>query len=201
LSQYKLVSTAATKTALHQRRGRPKNTKPTKAAQLRPDHTGGLSHDQAFAGLHVKAVDKAGAKLKRVNDWNKLDVGGRTSAALGRVGGGLLEVGKYAVYAGTALGAAALGGVGWFVNSALDAIICVDQHQRITVFNPTAAALFQCSASDALGSPLQRFLPDAVHALAFAQLTTQALLGENDFSAFRTAFVSAWITRSYLCSA
>jgi nitrogen-specific signal transduction histidine kinase len=46
------------------------------------------------------------------------------------------------------------------------------------VFNPTAAALFQCSASDALGSPLQRFLPDAVHALAFAQLTTQALLGE-----------------------
>lgn len=64
------------------------------------------------------------------------------------------------------------------INSALDAIICVDQHQHITVFNPTAAALFQCSASDALGSPLQRFLPDAVHALAFAQLTTQALLGE-----------------------
>ena len=32
------------------------------------------------------------------------------------------------------------------INSALDAIICVDQHQRITVFNPTAAALFQCSA-------------------------------------------------------
>ncbi len=64
------------------------------------------------------------------------------------------------------------------INSALDAIVCVDQHQRITVFNPTAAALFQCSASDALGSPLQRFLPDAAQALAFAQLTTQALLGE-----------------------
>mgnify|MGYP002661224266 FL=1 len=64
------------------------------------------------------------------------------------------------------------------INSALDAIVCVDQHQRITVFNPTAAALFQCSASDALGSPLERFLPDAAQALAFAQLTTQALLGE-----------------------
>ena len=64
------------------------------------------------------------------------------------------------------------------INSALDAIICVDQHQHITVFNPTAAALFQCSASDALGSPLERFLPDAAQALAFAQLTTQALLGE-----------------------
>lgn len=64
------------------------------------------------------------------------------------------------------------------INSALDAIICVDQHQRITVFNPTAAALFQCSASDALGSTLDRFLPDAAQALTFAQLTTQALLGE-----------------------
>ena len=64
------------------------------------------------------------------------------------------------------------------INSALDAIICVDQHQRITVFNPTAAALFQCGMSDALGSPLERFLPDAAQALAFAQLTTQALLGE-----------------------
>ena len=64
------------------------------------------------------------------------------------------------------------------INSALDAIICVDQHQRITVFNPTAAALFQCAASDALGSTLDRFLPDAAQALAFAQLTTQALLGE-----------------------
>ncbi len=64
------------------------------------------------------------------------------------------------------------------INSALDAIICVDQNQRITVFNPTAAALFQCGAGDALGSTLDRFLPDAAQALAFAQLTTQALLGE-----------------------
>ena len=64
------------------------------------------------------------------------------------------------------------------INSSLDAIVCVDQHQRITVFNPTAAALFQCAASDALGSHISRFLPDAEQALAFAQLTTQAMLGE-----------------------
>lgn len=64
------------------------------------------------------------------------------------------------------------------INSALDAIICVDRHQRITVFNPTAAALFQCAASDALGSLLERFLPKAAEALLFAQLTTQAMLGE-----------------------
>jgi len=65
------------------------------------------------------------------------------------------------------------------INSALDAIICVDQHQRITVFNPTAAALFQCSPADALGSPLERFLPDSAQALAFAQISTQAMLGER----------------------
>ncbi|WP_313313499.1 ATP-binding protein [Pulveribacter sp.] len=64
------------------------------------------------------------------------------------------------------------------INSALDAIICVDQHQRITVFNPTAAVLFQCAASDALGSPILRFIPNAEQLLAFAQLTTQAVLGE-----------------------
>jgi len=64
------------------------------------------------------------------------------------------------------------------INSALDAIICVDQHQRITVFNPTAAVLFQCSTADALGSRLDRFLPQAAQALGFEQLTTQALLGE-----------------------
>ncbi|MGE4330568.1 PAS domain-containing hybrid sensor histidine kinase/response regulator [Diaphorobacter sp.] len=64
------------------------------------------------------------------------------------------------------------------INSSLDAIICVDQHERITVFNPTAAMLFQCAASDALGSPLSRFLPNAQQVMAFAQLTTQAALGE-----------------------
>ncbi|QXZ11071.1 response regulator [Comamonas sp. Y33R10-2] len=64
------------------------------------------------------------------------------------------------------------------INSSLDAIICVDQRQRITVFNPTAAALFLCSPQDALGSPLERFLPDSSRALAFASLTTQAVLGE-----------------------
>ena len=65
------------------------------------------------------------------------------------------------------------------INSALDAIICVDQHQRITVFNPTAAVLFQCPATDALGSPLERFLPDSAQALTFAQISTQAMLGER----------------------
>ena len=64
------------------------------------------------------------------------------------------------------------------INSALDAIICVDQHHRITVFNPTAAALFQCTTHDALGCTLERFLPDVAQALQLKHLTTQAVLGE-----------------------
>src|SRR5258708_22358756 len=44
--------------------------------------------------------------------------------------------------------------------------------------SPTAAALFLCPPHDALGSPLERFLPDAAQALSFAPLTTQAVLGE-----------------------
>lgn len=64
------------------------------------------------------------------------------------------------------------------INSSQDAIICVDKKQRITVFNPTATALFQCHITNALGSKLGRFLPDAVQSLALAPLATQVMLGE-----------------------
>ena len=66
------------------------------------------------------------------------------------------------------------------INSSLDAIICVDAGRNITVFNPAAAALFQCPPAQALGSPLERFLPDAVQTLAYNQLSTHAQLGEME---------------------
>ena len=64
------------------------------------------------------------------------------------------------------------------INSSLDAILCVDRDHRITIFNPTAAALFQCPREQALGSELARFLPDAVQMLGYTHLTTHAQLGE-----------------------
>lgn len=64
------------------------------------------------------------------------------------------------------------------INASMDAIISVDKDLRITVFNPTAAALFACSASDALGSQLERFLPEIATSLPLANVTTQAVLGE-----------------------
>ena len=45
------------------------------------------------------------------------------------------------------------------IGSALDAIITVDENQKIVVFNAAAESLFLCSAGDALGQSLDRFFP------------------------------------------
>lgn len=65
------------------------------------------------------------------------------------------------------------------INSSLDAIVCVDAAQRITVFNPAAATLFGCQAEAALNTSLARFLPETMGALAATQVATHALLGEQ----------------------
>jgi len=46
------------------------------------------------------------------------------------------------------------------VASAMDAIITVDERQRIVLFNAAAERIFRCPAKDALGQSLDRFLPD-----------------------------------------
>lgn len=45
-------------------------------------------------------------------------------------------------------------------NSAMDAIISTDADQRIVIFNPAAEAMFQCDRSQAIGQPLERFIPE-----------------------------------------
>lgn len=45
------------------------------------------------------------------------------------------------------------------IASAMDAVIAVDTGQRIILFNPAAEQMFGCSASEAIGSPLERFIP------------------------------------------
>ena len=44
-------------------------------------------------------------------------------------------------------------------NCRLDLIQSIDEQQRVIGFNPAAEALFGCSAGEALGSPLERFVP------------------------------------------
>lgn len=50
------------------------------------------------------------------------------------------------------------------IDSAMDAIITVDERQHITMFNPAAEAMFRCPAADAIGTPLDRFLPSRFRA-------------------------------------
>jgi len=45
------------------------------------------------------------------------------------------------------------------ISSAMDAVIAVDEGQRIVLFNPAAEKLFGCNAAEALGHPLEQFIP------------------------------------------
>ena len=46
------------------------------------------------------------------------------------------------------------------VEAAMDAVIAIDEGQRIVVFNDTAEQMFGCPARDAIGSPIDRFIPE-----------------------------------------
>jgi PAS domain S-box-containing protein len=45
------------------------------------------------------------------------------------------------------------------VDSAMDAIIVVDSDRRVVLFNAAASRVFDCPASEAIGSPIERFIP------------------------------------------
>ncbi|HKI53120.1 MAG TPA: PAS domain S-box protein, partial [Anaerolineales bacterium] len=50
------------------------------------------------------------------------------------------------------------------VNSASDGIISIDPDQRIILFNPSAERMFGCNAAEAIGQPLERFIPEQFRA-------------------------------------
>jgi len=45
------------------------------------------------------------------------------------------------------------------VETVMDAIVTIDQTQRIIVFNPAAERMFGVSAQEAIGGPIERFIP------------------------------------------
>ncbi len=51
------------------------------------------------------------------------------------------------------------------VHSAKLAVISVDEAQTIVLFNPEAEAIFRCRAAQALGGPLERFIPVSARAI------------------------------------
>lgn len=64
------------------------------------------------------------------------------------------------------------------IESAMDAIITLDDRQRVVLFNRAAESIFYCAAADAMGQPLDRFIParfreaHSSHLTAFAQSNT-----------------------------
>src|SRR5262249_52093717 len=50
------------------------------------------------------------------------------------------------------------------VASAMDAIIAIDDERRIVIFNSAARRMFGCPARDAIGSPIDRFIPERFRA-------------------------------------
>ncbi|PWF43625.1 ATP-binding protein [Massilia glaciei] len=56
------------------------------------------------------------------------------------------------------------------IESAMDAIVMLDNAQRIIVFNPAAEKMFGCARADILGSPLSKLLPQRFHTAHDAQL-------------------------------
>jgi len=49
------------------------------------------------------------------------------------------------------------------ISSAMDAIILVDSQNMITLFNPAAEKVFQCSAAEATGHSINKFIPARFH--------------------------------------
>ncbi len=49
------------------------------------------------------------------------------------------------------------------IQSAMDAILTVDEQQKILLFNAAAERMFRCPAMEALGQPITRFIPQRFH--------------------------------------
>jgi len=46
------------------------------------------------------------------------------------------------------------------ISSAMDAILSIDETQRVVLFNSAAERMLGCAAAEALGKPLDRFIPE-----------------------------------------
>ena len=63
------------------------------------------------------------------------------------------------------------------IESAMDAILTVDETQRIVLFNRAAEKMFACSAREALGQPLNLFIPERFRAAHLQHLHRFAQTG------------------------
>jgi two-component system cell cycle sensor histidine kinase/response regulator CckA len=80
------------------------------------------------------------------------------------------------------------------IASAMDAIITVDEKQRIIVFNKAAEEIFRCTAEEVMGQSLDRFLPESLreihqkHIRDFGQtgVSTRSMYSQRTLVAIRS---------------
>lgn len=73
-------------------------------------------------------------------------------------------------------GGGALAGI---IESAMDAVITIDEDQRVVLFNRAAERMFRCPAAEALGRPLDRFVPRGARAAHREQVRAFAATGRT----------------------
>ncbi|TDN61973.1 multi-sensor signal transduction histidine kinase [Paraburkholderia sp. BL10I2N1] len=66
------------------------------------------------------------------------------------------------------------------IRSSMEAIITIDESQRIVIFNPMAEQLFGCPAMDAIGTPLSRFIPERFRAAHARHVDQFGVTGVSD---------------------
>jgi len=79
------------------------------------------------------------------------------------------------------------------ISSAMDAIISIDETQQVVLFNTAAEQMFGCAAAEAIGQPLDRFIPEQfkeahrAHVQAFGATgaTSRAMGKLKDLTALR----------------
>jgi PAS domain S-box-containing protein len=79
------------------------------------------------------------------------------------------------------------------LSSATDAIITIDESERITLFSAGAEQIFRCSAADAIGQPIERFIPERfrgehhgfIAAFSRTGVSSRAMGSERVLSALR----------------
>ncbi|CAD6554393.1 hypothetical protein LMG28727_05712 [Paraburkholderia kirstenboschensis] len=66
------------------------------------------------------------------------------------------------------------------IRSSMEAIISIDEQQRVVLFNPMAEQVFGCSAMDAIGAPLERFIPERFRAAHARHVEQFGVTGVSD---------------------
>ncbi|WOD15571.1 PAS domain-containing sensor histidine kinase [Paraburkholderia kirstenboschensis] len=66
------------------------------------------------------------------------------------------------------------------IRSSMEAIITIDEQQRVVLFNPMAEQVFGCSAMDAIGAPLERFIPERFRAAHARHVEQFGVTGVSD---------------------